>query len=104
MIVQAETAELADMTLAKEVAETLHAHYPGHMWAVTIKDGALVIKNLLLSSLWGMVLHMKNIADAGVRKKRVIRAGGEFLERANLQRGAYREQEIGTVEGIKGKR
>lgn len=104
MIYQAETKEVSDMTMAKEVAETLHAHYPGHLWAVTIRDGALVIKNLYLSSLWGMVLHIANITDAAVRRKRVIRAGGEFLERANLRRGKYDGQDVKNVEGIKGKR
>lgn len=104
MIYQAETKEVSDMTMAKEVAETLHAHYPGHLWAVTIRDGALVIKNLYLSSLWGMVLHIANITDASIRRKKVIRAGGEFLERANLRRGKYDGQDVKNVEGIKGKR
>ncbi len=104
MIVQADTQEAQDMTLAKDAAETLHAHYPGHLWAVSIMGGAMVIKNLYLSSLYGMVIHIKNITDAAIRKKRVVRAGGEFLERANLRRGKYNGEDIKTVEGVRGAR
>jgi hypothetical protein len=104
VIVQADTQEAQDMTLAKDAAETLHAHYPGHLWAVTVQGGCMVIKNLFLSSLYGMVLHVKNITDAAIRKKRVIRAGGELLERANLKRGSYTGEEVKSVEGVRGAR
>lgn len=104
MIYQADTQEAQDMTLAKEAAETLHEHYPGHLWAVNIAGGLMVIKNLYLSSLYGMVLHIRNITDAAIRKKKIIRAGGEFLERANLRRGKYNGEDIKTVEGVRGAR
>lgn len=99
MIVQADTEHAQDMSLAKEVAETLNSHYPGHLWAVTVRGGVVVVKDLYISSLYGVVIHVDNITDAGVRSRRVVRAGGELLERANLQRGKFTEKAI-KVEGI----
>lgn len=102
MIYQAETEELLDLNLAKDIAETLHEHYPGHMWAVNVRGGIAIIKNLYISAQWGMVLHYNNIkGDAQDRKRRVIRSGGEFLERAGLKRGAYQGQQVTAVDGIK---
>ena len=102
MIVQAETEHMQDMTLAKDIGEILHAAYPGHLWAVTVQGGVAVIKDLFISSQWGMVLHYKNIVgDAAVRKKKVIMSGGELLERANIKRGARQEGDRALkVEGI----
>lgn len=100
MLVQAEVEELQDMNLAKDIAETLHAAYPGHLWAVTVNSGVAVVKDLFVSSVWGMVLHYNNIkGDAAVRKKRIIMAGGELLERANMKRGAYTGERVIDLDG-----
>ena len=97
-----ETEEIQDLGLAKDIAETLHQTYPGHLWAVSVKGGAVFIKNLYISDKFGMVLHYNNIkGDAGARKKRVINAAGEFLERARMKRGAYTGQVVKQVDGIK---
>ena len=103
MIVQAETEDAQDMNLAKDIAEILHEYYPGHLWAVTVKGGIAMIKDLYISSLWGYVLKYKDIVgDAGARKKAVMRAGGEILERAKLERGPRQlGQEVIAVDGIK---
>ena len=101
MIIQAETAEDQDMIMAKDVADTLHTHYPGHLWAVAVKSGVIIIKALNISSLWGYVLHYKDVChDAGTRRKESIRAGGEILERAKLARGAYTGQKAVTLDGV----
>ena len=102
MIVQAETEHMQDMGLAKDIGEMLHAAYPGHLWAITVQGGVAVIKDLYISSQWGMVIHYDNlVADAGVRKKKVIAAGGELLERANIARGARKDGErVRHVDGI----
>jgi len=91
-----------DLILAKDIAETLNEHYPGHLWAVNVNSGVAIIKNLYISSAWGFVLHYNNIkGDAGYRKKRVIQAGGELLERANMKRGKYEGFEVKKVDGIR---
>ncbi len=85
--------ELHDIGMAKEIAETLHEHYPGHAWAVFIRDGLVWIKNFanpdpnILDKC--MVMYYNNLGDAGVRKRKVIMAGGEYLERFSMKRGAY---------------
>lgn len=97
---QAEYQDLADMHLAREIAETLHEHYPGHMWAVNIKSGIIDIKNFYISDSYGMCLHYDKLGDATERKKKVIMAGGEFLERAHMARKGFQEQ-TGILEGRK---
>lgn len=88
------------MHLAREIAETLHEHYPGHMWAVNIRDGGATIKNFYISDSYCMFMNLNEFTDAGVRKKGVIRAGGEFLERAHMARKGFQEQ-TGILEGRK---
>jgi len=103
MIAIADTEQLLDMNMAKDIAETLFAHYAGYMWAVNVVSGVAVIKCLNVSSLYGFVLHYKDIKDdAGFRKKEVIRAGGEILERAKMDRSIRRTGEtVVSVDGIK---
>lgn len=101
MIVQAETEHAADMGMAKDIAEELHAHYPGHLWAVHVRGGVAIIKALNISSLWGYVLKLAEIQhDAGLRMKEVMRAGGEILERAKMARGQYQGGKAESVDGI----
>ena len=101
MIATADVDTLAEMAVAKQVAEDLHSAYPGHMWAVTVRGGAVVIKDLFVSSLYGYVLKMDAIKhDAKVMKQEVIRAGGEILERARLERGTRTDQAVTQVDGI----
>ena len=102
MLAIANTEEMQDMTMAKDIAETLFIKYPGYMWGVNVKSGIAIIKCLNVSSLWGFVLKYKDIShDAGFRQKEVIRAGGEILERAKLERGERVKGEMAVaVEGI----
>jgi len=102
MLAIADTAEMQDMTMAKDIAETLFSHYPGYMWGVNVKSGVAVIKCLNVSSLYGYILKYRDIChDAAFRHKEILRAGGEILERTKLKRG---EREFGsmaqTVDGI----
>lgn len=101
MIETIDASTLSDMDRCKEAAEILHEHYPGHAWAVNPQGGCLVIRNLVISELYGMVLHLDNLTDGGARRKKIIRAGGEYLERAGWKRGRYEGQDRGEVEGIK---
>lgn len=103
MLALANTEEALDMTMAKDIAETLFATYPGYMWGVAVKSGVAIIKCLNVSSIYGYILKYKDIKDdAGVRHKEVVKAGGEILERAKLVRG---QREYGSkpqsVDGIK---
>jgi hypothetical protein len=103
MLALANTEEAQDMTMAKDIAETLFEKYPGYMWGVNVKSGVAIIKCLNVSSLYGYILKYADIKDdAGYRKKEVIRAGGEILERANLARGErVKYNTAQAVDGIK---
>ncbi len=79
--------EGADETMAKNMAEALHKHYPGQLWAVTCsgKTGVATIRNLALSAHWGYVIKLKNL-KYDHDGKLVMRAGGEILERFQVAR------------------
>ena len=92
---------------AKEAAESLTTAYPNHSWWVECKQGALIIKHFEASGLRGtvgMVRHLNAMeADAGARKKDIVRAAGEMLERAGLKRGHRGEDPITHFEFDDGK-
>lgn len=85
-----------DMIFAREMAETLHAQYPNHLWAVTCEGekGIATIRNLALSGEWGYVLRLPAIYSMSQFKEKVIRAGGEILERFRLARGKANDDAI----------
>lgn len=91
--------DVKDLTICKDVAETLNKHYPGHLWAVSIRPGVIDIKNLLISHTHGMVIHLSQYySDPSNRL--VVRMGGEFLERAHMQRGANKGDDANILEGV----
>jgi hypothetical protein len=87
------------MLLVKRTAETLHKHYPGHLWAVNIDEegGVITVMNLALSGKWGFLLKLKTVQEDPDLKS-VMRAGGELLERYRLRRGGYRPGELSTLQ------
>lgn len=102
MLAIADTEQAQDMTMAKDIADTLFVKYPGYMWGVNVTSGVAIIKCLNVSSLYGFVLKYKDIChDAAFRQKEIIRAGGEILERAKMNRGERQKGETVTaVDGI----
>ena len=101
-LVIANTEDAQDMSMAKDIAETLFSKYAGYLWAVNVRGGVAIIKCLNVSSLWGYTLKYRDIChDAGLRNSEVIRAGGEILERAGQSRGERIKGEIvSKVDGI----
>lgn len=79
---------------AKNIAEHLIKHYPGHLWSVQVYQGVVIIKNLALSGDWGFVLHQNKMDNDG---REVIRAAGELLERYNLSRGRLIENQVNDL-------
>lgn len=103
-IVRTESADPANLPLAKEIAEILAFAYPNHSWFVRIDGGILIIKNLAISQNAGMVRKLSALDhDATARKRNVIMAAGEFLECANMRRGAYDGEKAKKLEGLDGK-
>lgn len=97
-----EAKDDRDDGMAREIAGDLAEAYPGHPWHVFIGGGMLVIKHGLMSAKWGVARKYSRIAwGATVRKKTVVFAAGELLERAGMARGPMIEgQYKRQVEGI----
>lgn len=92
--------------LAKEVAEYLTEAYPNHSWWVEVRQGLLIIKHFAISGAAGsigMVRHLSQlVGDATARKREVVRAAGELLERAGLPRSAFHGGRVTHLELDKG--
>lgn len=88
-----------DILMAKDMAEALHAHYPGHLWAVQVdgETGMADVRNLALSGTWGFRLRLPAIYSASEFKRRVVMAGGELLERYRLKRGRLNEDQYNQL-------
>lgn len=87
-----ESRDPANLPMCKEIAEYLCEAYPSYTWSVRIDGGMVIIKNLSIHDQWAMLRKYSDVAhDAGVRKKNIVMAGGEFLEAAHLQRSKKAE-------------
>jgi hypothetical protein len=88
-----------DLILAKEMADTLNRHYPGHLWAVHVQgeQGMADVRNMSLSGEYGYRLRLVANYSMSEFLKRVVKAGGEILERFNLSRTAHRVEQVHDV-------
>lgn len=96
--------------MVKDVLETLEAHYPNYQWLCRIDGGMVMLSSTTINWMlfhagykgaasFCMALKYSDVAhDATHRKKQVMLAGGQFLERAKLARKA---REIGDFTPIK---
>jgi hypothetical protein len=93
------TGTANDILMAKEMAEALHSHYPGHLWAVTCdgETGMADVRNLLLSGNWGFRLRLPATYSASEFRRRVVMAGGELLERYRIKRGRLNPDDINNL-------
>lgn len=84
-----------DDPMAMQMVKDLCQTYPGHAWFVVIRGGIVHIKDMDMHPDWGMALHYSQVcADAKDRKKQVLFAAGEFLERASKRNGKLQLQDI----------
>jgi hypothetical protein len=73
----------------------LQQHYPGYMWAVQAneKTGMCDIRCMHVSGNLGYRLHLKKIFSATSFEARVLKGAGEILERFNLSRSGFKEDQ-----------
>ena len=96
-----ESRDTANLPMAKEIAEILSLAYPNHSWHVRVDGGLVIIKNMNISESASMVRKYSEIAhDAGIRKRDVIMAAGEFLEAAHMRRGYFEGRAATQLEGL----
>jgi len=90
---------LHDILLARTMAESLHAAYPGHLWAVSCdgRTGMADVRNLMFSGNWGFRLKLEGIYSASQFKADVIKAGGEILERFKVSRGKLDDDQVSDL-------
>lgn len=88
-----------DYVTAKNAADVLHKHYPGHLWAVAIDKQArmLDVRNLALSGRWGFRIRLPELFSGTSFDKAVMRAGGEVLERYKVSRRKANEDELAAL-------
>ena len=79
--------------LVHDVAAKLNQHYPGHAWHIAMsKDFSVIgIRNMLIHGNYGMILHTLEVQE-DPSLKCVVKAAGELLERAFLNRGECIEE------------
>lgn len=77
-----------ELTLSKQLADTLHKHYPGHLWGVhvNVNTGMVDILNFALSGKWGYRLKLADHVTSSEWDREAMRAGGEILERYDQAR------------------
>lgn len=96
-LVESPQLEANELIIARLIAETLHKHYPGHLWAVAVEENRLIIKDLYLSGEWGFVLFLTNVYSISSLIKDAVRAGGEILERYRQARSGMRVEDIAAL-------
>lgn len=94
-----EQQDTYDLAMSKEIAEALNQQYPGHLWAVRVQGeyGVASIHNLMLSGEWGYRLLLDKNYSVSDLRTRAIKAGGEILERFNVQRGRLNDDHMATM-------
>jgi len=94
-----------DQTIAAQVANKLHEHYPNHLWAVAVQraedntGGLIFVRNLALPFNFGYVIQLADYKH-DPSMKIVIKAGGEILERARLKRGKWNGETATKMDGV----
>lgn len=92
--------DLKDLAVAKQVSAVLQDHYPNYNWRVEAdtRKKMITVQNMDLSGKWGFVLHMMKIFSVSDLNKKVMRAGGELLERFRLSRLGFNPNEYALLD------
>jgi hypothetical protein len=99
-------SKTADIAICERVSEDLAKHYPGHPWAIganhetgflwihlAYPDNRMRTADALGGASFGIPgwgIHIKSLKSKYDWNK-VMKAGGELLERYGIARGAYRD-------------
>lgn len=92
----APDATPADDMLARQIAEVLQKHYPGHPWDVNVSSftGMVKVEHPALSARSGFMFPITHFANYGDVVKNSVMLGGEFLERFGLPRSWARDEQL----------
>lgn len=99
-VVELTTAlDFHQIATAKEIADTLLQHYPGHLWFVGWQGGSITVKNGAISAEYGFYIHPDATATASELAAKAVHYGGELLERAHMKRGMWDGKTAEVLEG-----
>jgi hypothetical protein len=76
MITKSSIVSGPQFQISQRIADLLGDYFPGYRWICCVDKGMCYIRNLDLHGQWGMSIKL-----ADVDKRRILEAGGEFLER-----------------------
>jgi len=102
LIENGDADESMDLQKAKEVSETLEAHYPNHPWLISFQGRALIIRHLAISDTvrndmgqdgFGFVLKHWATSSAKELARNAVMGGGQMLEAFSLPRAAWKGEE-----------
>lgn len=91
-----------DLDVGKKILNVLEKHYALHPWFVSVSHEAGTASVQLMYEggdkkirIWkyGFLLHLNKL-DEGMIEKKIMRAGGEVLERYNMARRMASENDI----------
>jgi hypothetical protein len=92
------TTSLQGMYDASEMIRVLSKHYPVYRWGIEYDEDGKIVKvfNLTLQNpiasreMYGWVFHLSTVLeDKANGWRKLIMAGGQILERANMERKAW---------------
>lgn len=88
-----------DQQICHTVAEALAKYYPGHDWLVEAdrRKGLLDIRNLRLSGTMGCRFPLSGFVTASELDRLAMKLGGEILERFNVARGRFDQEEYESL-------
>ncbi len=92
-----------DIIMCGKVSEILNRHYPDHLWMIGADHEAGMIyvelpydTKIHVYNL-GFKLHINKLGNAKSMQKKVVKAGGELLERYKLKRGRASQDVLGLA-------
>lgn len=97
---QDNAGDALDFAMSKTIAESLHAAYPGHLWAVRVRgeQGVATIHNLMLSAEYGYLLKLDKNFSISDLEARAKKGAGEILERFKVMRGRANDDNLATLD------
>lgn len=84
---------IIDADLCRKISDILMMHYPEHLWMVGADHQAGMIyvelpyDSVIRNFQFGFNMHISKLGNARTMEKKVMKAGGELLERFKLKRG-----------------
>lgn len=89
--------EQSDMGIARQIAQALNKHYPGHEWSVSVQGRGIVLRHKMISVVAAAFLRREGFSYLMPRTKMgtpkeieasAVSAGGHMLELFSLPRAA----------------